>query len=110
MVSVVPQHGQTALVYAVQEHDTETVKLLLAAGADVNLQEKVNNTKLIFIDNNNATCVYHSLSSVSTKHFSNTCFFEALGVTSFERFSHMFTLKVATKQFHKLLIQSCPSP
>ena len=108
MVSVVPQNGQTALMFAVQKHHTEIVKALLAAGADVNLQEKVNNTKLIYIDN--AACVYHSLSSVSTKHFSNTFFFEALGVTSFERLSHMFTLKVATKQFHKLLIQSCPSP
>ena len=42
MVSVVPQDGQTALIFAVQEHDTETVKTLLAAGVDVNLQEKVN--------------------------------------------------------------------
>ena len=67
MVSVVPQDGQTALIYAVGNHHTETVKTLLAAGADVNLQEKVNNTKLIFVDN--GACVYHSLSSVSTKHF-----------------------------------------
>ena len=42
MVSVVPQNGQTALIYAVEEHHTEIVKMLLAAGADVNLQEKVN--------------------------------------------------------------------
>ena len=42
MVSVVPQDGQTALIYAVKEHDAETVKMLLGAGADVNLQEKVN--------------------------------------------------------------------
>ena len=42
MVSVVPQDGKTALIYAVQEHDAETVKMLLARGADVNLQEKVN--------------------------------------------------------------------
>ena len=42
MVSVVPQDGQTALIYAVQRHDAETVKMLLAGGADVNLQEKVN--------------------------------------------------------------------
>ena len=42
VVSVVPQDGQTALIYAVEEHCTEIVKMLLAAGADVNLQEKVN--------------------------------------------------------------------
>ena len=106
MVSVVPQNGQTALMFAVQKHHTEIVKALLAAGADVNLQEKVNNTKLIYIDN--AACVYHSLSSVSTKCFSNTYFFETL--CFFECLSHMFTLKVATKQFCKLLIESCPSP
>ena len=41
MVSV-PQDGRTALIYAVQYHYTEIVKMLLAAGADVNLQEKVN--------------------------------------------------------------------
>ena len=106
MVSVVPQYGQTALFYAVRDHHTEIVKALLAAGADVNLQEKVNNTKLIFVDN--AACVYHSLSSVSTKRFSNTYFFETLG--GFEHLSHTFTLKVATKQFCKLLIQSNCSP
>ena len=103
MVSVVPQDGLTALIIAVRNHRTETVKLLLAAGADVNLQEKVN---IIYTDN--AACVYHSLSSVNTKHFSNTCFFETLG--GFERLSHMFILKVATKQFCKLLIQSSPLP
>ena len=89
MVFVVPQKGLTALIFAVWNHCTETVKLLLAARADVNLQEKVNKTKIIYIDN--AAFVYHSLSSVSTKHFSNTCFFEALGVTSFERLSHVYT-------------------
>ena len=66
MVSVVPQHGQTALIFAVEEHETETVKTLLAAGADVNLQEKVNKTRAIYIDS--AACVYHSLSSTSTFH------------------------------------------
>ena len=98
MVSVVPQYGETALIYAVQQHHTEIAKALLAAGADVNLQEKVNNTKLIFLDN--AACVYHSLSSVSTKHFSNTCFFEALGVTSFERLSH----NVHTQSCHQTVL------
>ena len=106
MVSVVPQDGLRALIIAIRNHRTETVKLLLAAGADVNLQEKVNKTKIIYIDN--AACVYHSLSSVSTKRFSNTYFFETLG--GFEHLSHTFTLKVATKQFCKLLIQSNCSP
>ena len=38
----VPQHGLTALILAIQEGHTETVRTLLAAGADVNLQEKVD--------------------------------------------------------------------
>ena len=45
MVSAVLQNGETALIYAVQDHHTQIVKVLLAAGADVNLQEKVNKTK-----------------------------------------------------------------
>ena len=49
----------------------------------------------------NAVYVYHSLSSVSTKHF-----LEKFSVTNFECLSH----KVSSKQFHKLLIQSCPLP
>ena len=67
MVSVVPQNGQTALISAVQDHHTEMVKVLLAARADVNLQEKVNKTKAIYIDD--AACVYHSHSCMSTSHF-----------------------------------------
>ena len=55
MVSVIPQAGQTPLIYAVRNHYTEIVKVLLAAGADVNLQEKVNKTKSIYV--HNATCV-----------------------------------------------------
>ena len=55
MVSVIPQDGETALISAVRKHSTEIVKVLLAAGADVNLQEKVNKTKSIYI--HNATCV-----------------------------------------------------
>ena len=65
MVSVVLQDGQTALIYAVQHHHTETVKVLLAARADVNLQEKVNKTTAIYIDNY-AACVYHLLSIMNT--------------------------------------------
>ena len=38
----VPQDGLTALILAVKEGHTETVRTLLAAGADVNLQEEVN--------------------------------------------------------------------
>ena len=87
MVSVVPQHGQTALIFAVEELETETVKTLLAAGADVNLQEKVNKTRAIYIDS--AACVYHSLSSTSTFHI-----LEKLSVTNFESLSH--TLNVVT--------------
>ena len=70
MVSVVPQDGETALIYAVQCHHTETVKVLLAARADVNLQDKVNKTKAIYIDD--AAFVYHLLSSVSTHAFLKT--------------------------------------
>ena len=40
--SSVPQDGLTALILAVKEGHTETVKAILAAGADVNLQEEVN--------------------------------------------------------------------
>ena len=67
MVSVVPQDGETALISAVQHHRTEIVKVLLAARADVNLQEKVNKTKAIYIDG--AAFVYHLLSSISTHAF-----------------------------------------
>ena len=67
MVSVVSQDGQTALIFAVQEHHTETVKMLLAVGADVNLQEKVKEIKAICVDVDACT---HSPFSVSTKHFS----------------------------------------
>ena len=38
----VPQDGLTALILAIKEGHTETVRALLAAGADVNLQEEVN--------------------------------------------------------------------
>ena len=38
----VPQDGLTALILAVKEGHTETVRTLLAGGADVNLQEEVN--------------------------------------------------------------------
>jgi len=37
----IPQDGLTALIYAVREGHTETVNLLMEAGADVNLQEEV---------------------------------------------------------------------
>ena len=67
MVSVVPQDGRTALISAVQRHHTEIVKVLLAARADVNLQEKVNKTKVIYIED--AAFVYHLLSSISTHAF-----------------------------------------
>ena len=57
MVSVVPQDGHTALIFAVEEHRTEIVKILLAAGTDVNFQEKVNKTKAIYLDNLCCMCV-----------------------------------------------------
>ena len=38
----IPQNGLTALILAVKEGHTETVRTLLAARADVNLQEEVN--------------------------------------------------------------------
>ena len=41
LYSDVPQDGQTALIRAAQNGHTETVSVLLEAGADVNLQEKV---------------------------------------------------------------------
>ena len=45
----VPQDGLTALILAVTKGHTETVKTLLAARADVNLQEKVS--KCNYADN-----------------------------------------------------------
>lgn len=45
----VPQDGLTALILAVTKGHTETVKTLLAARADVNLQEKVS--KFNYADN-----------------------------------------------------------
>ena len=38
----ISQDGLTALILAAKEGCTETVKILLDAGADVNIQEKVN--------------------------------------------------------------------
>ena len=70
MVSIVPQDGQTPLIYAVRHHHNETVKVLLAARTDVNPQEKVNKTKAIYVDD--ATFVYRLLSSVSTHDFLKT--------------------------------------
>ena len=71
MVSVVPQHGQTALIFAVEEHETETVKTLLAAGADVNLQEKVNKTRAIYIDSADV-CTIHFLVRVRFTYLKNS--------------------------------------
>ena len=47
MVSVASQDGMTALIHATRFGNTETVKTLLAAGADVNLQEKVKKQVLL---------------------------------------------------------------
>ena len=41
LYSAVPQYGRTALIRAAQDGHTETVSVLVEAGADVNLQEKV---------------------------------------------------------------------
>ena len=125
VVSVVPQDRQTALIFAIQEHHTETVKMLLAVGADVNLQEKVKNTKAIYVGVD--ACVYPSflmgvrnifhafLEKFSVTNFEclskfleNSLISSWYSVTNFECLSH--TLKVSREQFHKLLIQSCSSP
>ena len=97
MVSVVAQNGQTPLIYAVRYHHTETVKVLLAARADVNLQEKVNKTKAIYVDN--ATCVYHSHSCMSTSHFLENLSAQVLSVhntQNLECLKSLFIVQVDT--------------
>ena len=48
LYSSVPQDGGTALIDAVREGYTETVGVLVEAGADVNLQENVSKPNLLF--------------------------------------------------------------
>ena len=56
----VPQDGLTALIYAVRRGNTETVSVLLEAGADVNLQEKVSEPIVLTLKFNNINCCTNS--------------------------------------------------
>ena len=41
IVYIFPQYGQSVLMYATLEGHTETVNVLVAAGADLNTQDRV---------------------------------------------------------------------
>ena len=56
-MSVITQYGDSALMIAAREGRTEVVSLLLEAGADIHLQNKVNASE----------CVYRSIYYIALK-------------------------------------------